>query len=74
MPAVPSCILSTRCARSSSPGSPRHGVAHPLGCHRPRIADAVVFDKLVQALVPGCGYERLADGALLGDHAAPPPG
>ena len=30
---------------------------HPLGCHRPRI----VFDKLLQALVFGCGYQRVAD-------------
>jgi hypothetical protein len=34
---------------------------HPLGCHRPRIDDAVVFDKLVEALVFGAGYERIAD-------------
>ena len=34
---------------------------HPLGCHRPRIDDVVVFDKLVEALVFGAGYERIAD-------------
>ena len=34
---------------------------HPLGCHRPRIADRVVFDKLVQVLVLGATYERIAD-------------
>lgn len=34
---------------------------HPLGCHNPRIADAVVVDRLVQVLVFGCGYERIAD-------------
>ncbi len=37
--------------------------AHPLGCHNPRIADAVVFDRLVLALVSGMGYERVADQA-----------
>jgi hypothetical protein len=26
---------------------------HPLGCHRPRIPDRVVFEKLVQVLVFG---------------------
>ncbi len=36
---------------------------HPLGCHRPRVDDAVVFDKLVEALVFGTGYERIADAA-----------
>jgi len=34
---------------------------HPLGCHRPRIADRIVFEKLVQVLVLGCAYERIAD-------------
>ncbi|MEU5185497.1 transposase [Streptomyces longwoodensis] len=36
---------------------------HPLGCHNPRIADGVVFDRIVLALVSGMGYERVADGA-----------
>ena len=34
---------------------------HPLGCHRPRISDRVVFGKLVQILVFGCAYWRIAD-------------
>ena len=34
---------------------------HPLGCHRPRVADRVVFDKLVQVLVLGAAYEKVAD-------------
>ncbi len=34
---------------------------HPLGCHRPRIPDRVVFEKLVQILVFGCAYWRIAD-------------
>ncbi|MGZ4722503.1 IS5 family transposase [Oryzihumus sp.] len=60
MPAVPSCILDPLREQFLAL-LPARQVAHPLGCHRPRIADAVVFDKLVQALVFGCGYERLAD-------------
>jgi transposase len=40
---------------------PERDVVHPLGCHRPRIADRVVFDKLVQCLVFGAAYEWLAD-------------
>lgn len=35
----------------------------PLGCHNPRIPDAVVFDRLVMALVSGVGDERVADEA-----------
>jgi transposase len=38
---------------------------HPLGCHRSRISDRTVFEKLVQELVQvlvfGCAYERIAD-------------
>lgn len=34
---------------------------HPLGCHRPRIPDRLVFDKLVQVLVFGGAYHRIAD-------------
>src|SRR3954466_4376161 len=33
---------------------------HPLGCHRHRIVDRVVFDRVVAALVHGSGYERIA--------------
>ena len=40
---------------------PEREADHPLGCHRPRIPDRVVFDKLVQVLVFGCAYERIAD-------------
>lgn len=60
MPAVPSFIIDPIweqvCALL-----PQRRVAHPLGCHRPRVDDRLVFDKLVQVLVFGCGYQRIAD-------------
>lgn len=34
--------------------------SHPLGCHRPRVPDRVVFEHMVAALVHGSGYERIA--------------
>jgi hypothetical protein len=40
---------------------PQPQATHPLGCHRPRIPDRAVFDKLLQVLVFGCGYRRIAD-------------
>ena len=40
---------------------PARQTTHPLGCHRPRIPDRIVFEKLVQMLVFGCAYERIAD-------------
>ena len=40
---------------------PVHVDTHPLGCHRPRISDRVVFDKLIQVMVLGAAYEKVAD-------------
>ncbi len=40
---------------------PERQTNHPLGCHKPRIPDRVVFSKLVQVLVFGCAYWRIAD-------------
>ena len=40
---------------------PQRKTDHPLGCHRSRIPERVVFEKLVQVLVFGCAYERIAD-------------
>jgi transposase len=40
---------------------PERQTNHPLGCHRSRIPDRTVFEKLVQVLVFGCAYERIAD-------------
>jgi transposase len=39
---------------------PERRTNHPLGCHRPRIPDRLVFEKLVQVLVFGCAYEKIA--------------
>jgi hypothetical protein len=40
---------------------PEHRTNHSLGCHRPRVPDRVVFGKLVEVLVFGCAYWRIAD-------------
>ena len=60
MPALPSSILEPLWVQVSAL-LPARQVHHPLGCHRPRIADRIVVDKLVQLLVFGCGYRRIAD-------------
>jgi hypothetical protein len=62
VPAVPSCILDPLREQFLAL-LPPHVDEHPLGCHRPRIDDAVIFDKLVEALVFGAGYERIGDAA-----------
>jgi transposase len=65
VPAIPSWLLGPLWDQFSAllPDRPVYDPAHPLGCHRPRIADRVVFDKLVQVLRFGCSYESAADGA-----------
>jgi Transposase DDE domain len=40
---------------------PTRKVDHPLGWYRSLIPDRIVFDKLVQVLVFGCAYWRIAD-------------
>jgi hypothetical protein len=60
VPAVPSCIREPLREEFLALLPPRVD-RHPLGCNRPRIDDRIVFDKIVEALVCGCGYERLGD-------------
>jgi transposase len=45
------------------PERPRVDPSHPLGCHRPRVADRLVFEKLLQVLRFGCSYESIADSS-----------
>ncbi len=49
---------------------PRRKADHPLGCHKPRIPDRVIFEKLLQILIFGCAYVRIADAIMLGHHVA----
>src|SRR5918996_26477 len=42
------------------PEKPAFDPRHPLGCHRRRIPDRVVFEHVIDALVHGSGYERIA--------------
>lgn len=67
MPAVPSCLLEPIWVefhalltehRGGEP--PEFHPDHPLGRHRRRIPDRVVFEHLIDALVHGSGYERIA--------------
>jgi transposase len=40
---------------------PEREVDHPLGCHRRRIPDQLLEERLLQILVFGCAYWRIAD-------------
>jgi Transposase DDE domain len=67
MPAVPSSLLEPIwvefAAAVGTEERPEFDPSHPLGCHRRRIADRVVFEHLLDALVHGSGYERIATTA-----------
>jgi transposase len=60
VPALPSSVIEPLWDQFAAL-LPAHVDTHPLGCHRPRISDRVIFDKLVQVLVLGGAYERIAD-------------
>jgi transposase len=60
VPALPSSVLEPLWVQVAAL-LPTRQISHPLGCHRPRIPDRIVFDKLIQVLVFGCGYRRIAD-------------
>lgn len=60
MPALPSSLLEP-IWQQLQPLLPVRVDCHPLGCHRPRIADRVVFELLINSLVFGAGYRRIAD-------------
>src|SRR3712207_688650 len=60
MPAIPPYIIEP-IWRQFFALLPSRETNHPLGCHRPRIPDRMVFEKLVQVLVFGCAYWRIAE-------------
>ncbi|MGH3118349.1 MAG: IS5 family transposase [Gaiellales bacterium] len=60
MPALPSSVIEPLWDQFAAL-LPERLDTHPLGCHNPRIPDRVVFDKLIQVLVLGATYGRIAD-------------
>jgi transposase len=63
VPALPSWLADPLWDQFAAllPARPTYVATHPWGCHRRRIADRVVFDKLIQVLRFGCSYEAIAD-------------
>lgn len=60
VPALPSSVIEPVWDQFAAL-IPEREVVHPLGCHRPRIPDRVVFDKIIESLVFGAAYARVAD-------------
>jgi transposase len=65
VPAIPSWLLDPLWDQFSAllPQRPAYDPSHPLGCHRPRISDRIIFEKLIQVLRFGCSYAAIADCA-----------
>jgi hypothetical protein len=62
VPVLPACLLEPLWVQFSAllPEHPVVSPTHPLGCHRRRVPDRVVFEHVIAALVHGSGYERIA--------------
>jgi Transposase DDE domain len=62
MPALPVCLLEPLWVQFAAllPQRPAVSPTHPLGCHRQRVPDRVVFQPVIAALVHGSGYERIS--------------
>ena len=62
MSVLPVCVLEPIWEQFAAllPERPVLSPAHPLGCHRRRVPDRVVFEHVVAALVHGSGSERVA--------------
>lgn len=63
MPAIPAWLIEPLWVQFTAllPERPTYAPTHPLGCHRRRVDDRIVFDKLIQVLRFGCSYEAIAD-------------
>ena len=63
MPALPSWLTDPLWDQFAAllPARETYVSTHPWGCHRRRIPDRIVFDKLLQLLRFGCSYQGIAD-------------
>jgi transposase len=65
VPAIPSWLLEPLWDQFAAllPDRPVYDPSHPLGCHKPRIGNRIIFEKLIQVLRFGCSYASIADCA-----------
>ncbi len=73
MPAIPPYIIEPIWEQFRALLHTRDADVHPLGCHRRRIPNRLVFYKLVQVLVFGCAYERISRPAAGAYSSLPSP-
>jgi hypothetical protein len=72
VPALPSRLTNPLWDQFATllPSRPVFDPTHPLGCHRRRIPDRIVFDKLLQVLRFACSYQAIADTTCSASTAA----
>jgi transposase len=65
VPAIPSWLPEPLWDQFAAllPDRPVYVPSHPLGCHKPRIGDRIIFEKLIQVLRFGCSCASIADCA-----------
>jgi transposase len=63
VPAIPSWLLEPLWDQFAAllPDRPAYDPSHPLGWHKRRIGDRIIFEKLIQVLRFGCSYASIAD-------------
>lgn len=62
MPVLQSCIIDPMWDQFSAL-IPERVMTHPLKCHRPQIPNRIIFDKLIQIVVLGISYNKIADSS-----------
>jgi transposase len=63
VPVLPSWLTAPLWGQFAAllPERSTYAPTHQLGCHRLRISDRIVFDKMLQLLRFGCSYQAIAD-------------
>ena len=72
MPAIPSWLLEPLWDQFAAllPDRPIYDPSHPLGCHKPRIGNRIIFEKLVQVLKAPAAGNAPARAPLTGGNSA----
>jgi hypothetical protein len=87
VPAIPSWLLEPLWDQFAAllPDRPVYDPSHPLGCHKPRIGNRIIFEKLIQVLRVSSGYSVKCStssssskgcatpGSFTADGSGPPP-
>jgi hypothetical protein len=57
VPTLPQYIIEPIWEQDPRSATTKRKADHPLGCHKLRILDRVIFERLLEILIFGCAYE-----------------